>query len=126
MTVDVGVDSVKSLENLTYQDWEGFWKGHAWHSKSVPLAVQDLVELTYPAREHRFVVDITLDPCHQMLDIFRCRHLGRSLEVLRILPEIFEPIPLAAHYGMRWKKPYSSVAFISGHDCGEQNSVMEP
>lgn len=24
------------------------------------------------------------------------------------------------------KDTYSSVAFISGHDCGEQNSVMEP
>lgn len=73
MTVDMGVYSVESFENLTDQDWKGFWKGHA-----------------YPAREHRFVVDITLDPCHQMLDIFRCRHLGRSLEILGVLPEIFE------------------------------------
>lgn len=75
MTVDVGVYSVESFEDLTDQDWEGFGKGHA-----------------YPAREHRFVVDITLDPYHQVLDILRCRHLGRSFEILGVLPEIFKLI----------------------------------
>ena len=28
--------------------------------------------------------------------------------------------------GIKTKPLYSSVAFISGHDCGEQNSVIEP
>ena len=47
--------------------------------------------ITNPARKHLFVVDIALDPCHQMLDIFRRRHLGRSLEILRVLPQVFKP-----------------------------------
>lgn len=38
--------------------------------------------LTNAAREHRFVVDIGLNPCHEMLDIFGCRHLSRALVVL--------------------------------------------
>lgn len=33
---------------------------------------------------------------------------------------------LIASIGASGKKAYSSVAFISGHDCGEQNSVIEP
>lgn len=38
--------------------------------------------LTNAAREHRFVVNIALNPCHEMLDIFGCRHLSRTLVVL--------------------------------------------
>lgn len=103
MTVDVGVYSVESFKNLTDQDWEGFWKGDTWHSESASLGLYYPIEPTYPAREHRFVIDITLDPCHQMLDIFRCRHLGRSLEIIGVLPEIFEPIPSVIREGLRWK-----------------------
>lgn len=104
MTVNVGVNPVESFENLTDQDWECSWKGHAWHSKSALSGISYFFEPTYPAREHRFVVDIALDPCHQMLDIFRCRHLGRSLEILRVLPKIFESVPSATHDGLIWKK----------------------
>lgn len=39
-------------------------------------------EPTNSAREHGFIVDITLDPCHEMLDVFGCRHLGRTFVVL--------------------------------------------
>jgi len=65
-----------------------------------------------------------------MLDIFRGCHLGWALEVLGVLPEVLKP-----DSGNQQKVntaflgrpgPYSSVAFISGHDCGEQNSVIEP
>ena len=104
MTVNVGVDSVESFENLTDEDWERFWKGHAWHSISASVGIWYVFEPTYPAREHRFVINIALDPCHQMLDIFRRRHLGRSLEILRVLPEIFEPTPSATHNRLRRKK----------------------
>ncbi len=48
--------------------------------------------LTNAAGEHRFVVDIALNPCHEMLDIFGCRHLSRTLVILRVLPQILEPI----------------------------------
>ena len=97
MTVDMGVYSVESFKNLADQDWEGFRKGHAWHFKSASSGVKCPVNPTNPTREHRLVVDITLDPGHQMLDVFGCWHFCRSLETLRILPKILEPIPSAEH-----------------------------
>lgn len=51
-------------------------------------------EPTQPAGEHLLIVDIALHPTHQMLDILRSRHLGRALVILRVLPQILEPIPL--------------------------------
>ena len=47
---------------------------------------------TDSAGEYGLVVNIALDPAHQMFDVCRCRHLCRALEVLRILPEVFELI----------------------------------
>lgn len=104
MTVYVGVYSVESFKNLTDQDWKSLRKRHAWHSKLASWKVWYLVEPTYPAREHGFIVNIILYPCHQMLDILRCRHFGRSLEILRVLPEVFESIPLATDDGLRPKQ----------------------
>lgn len=34
--------------------------------------------------------------------------------------------PPSLHLQTSKCQPYSSVAFISGHDCGEQNSVIDP
>ena len=45
---------------------------------------------TNSAGEHLFVVDITLYPTHQVLDVFGRRHFGWSLEVLTVLPKVFE------------------------------------
>lgn len=38
------------------------------------------------AGEHLLVVNVCLYPSHEMLYVFGCRHLRRTLEVLVILP----------------------------------------
>jgi hypothetical protein len=45
---------------------------------------------TDTAWECRFIVNVALYPRHQVLDILGCGHLGWSLEVFRVLPEVFE------------------------------------
>lgn len=82
---------------------------------------------TDSAGEDLFIVDIALHPTHQMLHVGRRRHLGRSLVMFRILPEVFEPVLVScAPHISKNRRTYSSVAFISGHDVGEQNSVIDP
>lgn len=73
-----------------------------------------------------------------MFDVFWGRHLGRSFICLRVLPEILESTLSGklftietdtlggSNQGKEKGSTHSSVAFISGHDCGEQNSVIEP
>lgn len=48
--------------------------------------------LTNFARHDRLVIDVGLNPRHQLLYIGRCGHLGWSLVVFAVLPEIFKPI----------------------------------
>lgn len=81
---------------------------------------------TDPAWKHLLVVDIALHPTHEMLNIFWCWHLGWSLVILRVLPEVFESDPAQYFFRREQRQTDSSVAFISGQDCGEQNSVIEP
>jgi hypothetical protein len=45
---------------------------------------------TDSARKHLFIVHIALNPRHEMFNVFRGGHLGWTLEVLRVLPEILE------------------------------------
>jgi hypothetical protein len=47
-------------------------------------------QLTNTAGEDLLVVDVTLDPSHQVFDVFGRGHLGGSFEVLGVLPEVFE------------------------------------
>lgn len=49
------------------------------------------VKHTDSAREHLLVVDVGLTPCHEVLDVLWRGHLGWSLEVLGVLPEVLEP-----------------------------------
>jgi len=49
-----------------------------------------LFSRTNSAWEYSFVINIALNPAHQMLNVRRCGHFGRSLVVFRILPEILE------------------------------------
>lgn len=90
---------------------------------------------TDPAGKHLLVVDIVLDPTHEVFDVLGRRHFGGFLEVLGILPEILESgqrVVLVTVDGRIVMIPsqqvdtYSSVAFISGQECGEQNSVIAP
>lgn len=46
--------------------------------------------LTYLAWENGFVVNIGLYPRHELLNVGRGGHLGRTLIVLVVLPKIFE------------------------------------
>lgn len=91
------------------------------------------MKYTNPAGHDSLVIDAALDPSHELLDVCRCWHLGRALEVLVVLPEILEPVPnrqrspsYQQYYVVYRGFAYSSVAFISGHDWGEQNSVIAP
>lgn len=62
-----------------------------------------------------------------MFNISWSWHLGWSFEILIILPEVFESTEyISFAYRDSYVMPYSSVAFISGQDCGEQNSVIDP
>jgi hypothetical protein len=45
---------------------------------------------TYSARKHSLIVNIALDPTHQVFDVCRSGHFRGTFEVLRILPEVFE------------------------------------
>lgn len=65
------------------------------HGKSMPVKWQTerARRLTKPAGERLFIVDIALHPRHQMFDVLGCRHFRGSLEVLGVLPEIFESRP---------------------------------
>ena len=47
--------------------------------------------LTNAAGQNLFVVNVSLNPGHKLLDVGRCSHLGRALVVLIVLPEILEP-----------------------------------
>lgn len=66
-----------------------------------------------------------------MLNVIGGGHLGGLLEFVRVLPEIFEPVCTSQRSPRAWSNlsvslTYSSVAFISGHVVGEQNSVIDP
>lgn len=74
MAVDMGVDTIHSLEDLAYQGWEGLWEGDA-----------------YAAGHDSLIVNTALNPSHELLDVSGCSHLGRTLKVLVVLPEILEP-----------------------------------
>ena len=74
VAVDVCVDTVQALEHVADEGGEGFWERY-----------------TDTAGEHLLIVDVGLHPCHQVFDVLRCGHLGRSLVVLAVLPEILEP-----------------------------------
>jgi len=75
MAVDVCVDSVKALEELTEGGREVFREGN-----------------TDAGREGRFVVNVGLYPGHQVLDVFRRGHLGGALVSLGVLPKVFESV----------------------------------
>ena len=75
MAVDVRVHSVKALEELPEGGREMFRKGNA-----------------DAGRESRFVVNVGLDPGHQVLDVFGRRHLGGALVGLGVLPKVLESV----------------------------------
>ena len=109
MAVDVCIDTVQALEHVANEGWEGL---REWNTDT--------------AGEHLLIVDIRLHPRHQVFNILGCGHLSRSLVVLAVLPQVLEPGGCQQIVTSKRSPSYSSVAFISGQLCGEQNSVIDP
>ena len=87
VAVYVGIDSVQPLEELLDQRWECLREGNSWKRVSAFAGSSELtVVLTDSARKHGFIVDIALNPSHQVLYILWRGHFGRPLEVFRVLP----------------------------------------
>ena len=73
VAVDMCVNTIQAFEDVTEKSREGL---REWDADS--------------AREHLLIVDVALNPRHQVLDILWCGHLCRLLVVLAILPEVFK------------------------------------
>lgn len=58
-------------------------------------AVEPRLRLTNTARENCFVVDVALNPAHQLLDVCRRGHFRRPLVVLGVLPQILKSGPVS-------------------------------
>lgn len=92
VAVDVSVDTVQALEDLKNERLEGFGESYAYNAVSKRRLQKDHGKkaLTYSAWEHLLIVDTRLYPRNKMLDVLRCRHLRRLLEILIVLPQVFE------------------------------------
>lgn len=109
VAVDVCVDAVQPLEHVSNERGKGLGESN-----------------TNARGEHGFVVDIRLYPRHEVLNVLRRGHLRGLFVGLGVLPEVFKS-GVVRHVGLEVTgSAHSSVAFISGQVCGEQNSVMEP
>jgi hypothetical protein len=95
VAVYVSVNTVHALEYLTDQGGERLGERYAYSWSVSVDTVLNATGRTNATRENRLVVNIALDPSHQLLDVCRRRHLGRSFEVLGILPQILEPDPIS-------------------------------
>ena len=96
MAVNVRIDPIQSLEDLPDQRWKSFGKWNTCVRTISPMSARSEHSgssgntRTNSARKHGLVVDIALDPRHQVLHIFGRWHLRWTLEILRILPEEFK------------------------------------
>ena len=102
VAVNVRIHAIHPLEDLPHKAGEHLGEWNAYCDRvglASPAAVVHVNSFpgilkrahTKAAGEDLFVVDTALYPAHQMLNVFRSRHLCRSLEVFRILPQILEP-----------------------------------
>lgn len=64
MAVNVGIHSVKSLEDLSDEHWKSLWKRNPldYMSRTKPTMIGK--DFTNPARKHSLVVDVSLNPSH--------------------------------------------------------------
>lgn len=92
VTVDVCVDAVEALEDLEDERAEGTWEWYTYCLHVRFMSVLSLVQIarTNARREHLLVVDVSLNPAHEMLNIFWCGHLRWLLELLVVLPQVLE------------------------------------
>ena len=64
---------------------------------------------TYPAWKHLLIVDVALDPSHQMLNILRSWHLGWTLELLLVLPQVLESALLLVFVSTQKRSHHSLI-----------------
>lgn len=95
VTVNVRVHAIQAFEHLADQRWEWFGECDSYISRMLVFKgnLQCCVRVTGPAGKHLLIVNVSLHPSHEMLDIFRRRHLGRPFVCFRVLPEVFKPVP---------------------------------
>lgn len=94
VTVDMGINPVKPFEQLPGERGERLGKRHTCIvsvGASTDPRQRNPSERTDFARKHLLVVDVALDPSHEMFNVFRRRHLCRLLKFVGVLPEILEP-----------------------------------
>lgn len=114
VAVDVCVDTVQALKDLLDGGLEGCWEWHAW-----------------VGGEDGSVREEVRGPGEEVGDVAGSGETDGTRELWGMVPKVFEPGRSRKSVAVegrlerrRWS--YSSVAFISGHDCGLQNSVMAP
>ena len=73
VAVDVRIHAVQTLEHIPDKGRERLGEGY-----------------TNTTRKHLLVVDIRLDPRHEVFDVLRRCHLGGLLVVFAVLPEVLE------------------------------------
>ena len=90
VAVDVCVNTVHPLEDGANGRWECPWERNAWQGLSALSRTQVTDSFTIRAWEDGLVVNVALNPSHQVLNVGWSWHLRWTLEVLRILPQILE------------------------------------
>jgi hypothetical protein len=72
------------------------WERARLHSESVRYVSRksERVKRTYPAGKHLLVIDVALNPCHEMFNVLGSWHLRGTLVVLAVLPQIFKSAKL--------------------------------
>ena len=97
VTVDMGINAVKSLEYLPHKPIEGFGERVPYSRLNTRATIiLSCVVRTNFAWEHAFVVDIVLHPGHEMLNVFWCCHFRGSFEAVGVLPKILKPALISA------------------------------
>lgn len=113
MAVDVGVDAIEALEDLFDGGLEGRRERHSWVSRE-DVCVREKVRC----------------PGEEVGDVAGSGKTDGTRELWRVVPQVLEPgrdVDQQLKGGnVVEESSYSSVAFISGHECGLQNSVIAP
>ena len=83
--------------------------------------------------EDGLVVEETLDPVHECVDVVGCRELSRSFVRHAVFPEIFVPGPCGHDRTLQdvervliSTNTWNAGTIISQTSCGVQNSVTVP
>lgn len=95
VAVDMGVDTVHALEDLSNQRLEPLRERNTLKTRRLAMSSSETAPphggfLTDSAREDALVVNSALHPGHQVVDVVRRRHFRGLLIVLAVLPQVLE------------------------------------